>query len=235
MLSKKNLNKLLFLDIETVGIESNLENLEKNRPNLFRLFNDKLDFITKHLREERESLTLDEMYQKSAPLYPELGKIVCITIGILDKNNNVKLQNFYGDDEKKLLSDFREVANRCYDLEYELCGHNIKNFDIPYIGKRFLINELSPFKYAPEPEDKPWELKILDSRDVWRFANFMSDLSSMDSISNVMGLENPKDNDIKGENVHENYWKGNLEEIKNYCEKDVLWLHTFLNKIKNFK
>ena len=36
-----------------------------------------------------------------------------------------------------------------------------------------------------------------------------------------MGVESPKNGDVHGKNVKENYFKGNIEEIVKYCRKDV--------------
>ena len=47
------LNKLLFFDLETVGIEKDLPTLKKNRPELARLFESYLDwFIRKYPDQE---------------------------------------------------------------------------------------------------------------------------------------------------------------------------------------
>ena len=43
------LNKLLFFDLETVGIEKDLPTLKKNRPELARLFESYLDWFIKNI------------------------------------------------------------------------------------------------------------------------------------------------------------------------------------------
>lgn len=50
------LNKLLFFDLETVGIEKDLPTLKKNRPELPRLFESYLDwFVKKYPDQEGKS------------------------------------------------------------------------------------------------------------------------------------------------------------------------------------
>ena len=73
------------------------------------------------------------------PLLPEFGKIVCISVGFILPSGETKLDSFYGD-EKNLLIATSELLNRVDKLGFIICGHNVKNFDLPYIGKRMLIN-----------------------------------------------------------------------------------------------
>jgi prepilin-type processing-associated H-X9-DG protein len=66
---------------------------------------------------------------------------------------------------------------------------------------------------------KPWETRIVDISDDWkiRFAY----TSSFDEVTYELGLESPKDN-MNGSDVHVAFWDGRVEEVKTYCEKDVM-------------
>jgi hypothetical protein len=51
-----------------------------------------------------------------------------------------------------------------------------------------------------------------------------------------MDIETPKDGEINGSMVHNEYWNNNkLNEIAEYCEKDVKVLIDFITKLKNLK
>ena len=52
-----------------------------------------------------------------------------------------------------------------------------------------------------------------------------------------MGIDTPKDGPINGGNVHEVYWnnQNSLDEISEYCEKDVKVLVDFITKLKELK
>ncbi len=51
----------------------------------------------------------------------------------------------------------------------------------------------------------------------------------------VLDIDSPKNGDVKGDNVTTNYWAGNHEEIKEYCEKDVKALVDIITKLNNLK
>jgi len=51
-----------------------------------------------------------------------------------------------------------------------------------------------------------------------------------------MGIDTPKDGEVTGSNVHNAYWEEQkLQEISEYCEKDVKVLIDFITKLKNLK
>jgi uncharacterized protein YprB with RNaseH-like and TPR domain len=70
----------------------------------------------------------------------EFGKIICISIGIYDKNEKLLIRSFAGDNEEELLKEFGEIFNRPKLQNVILCAHNGKEFDFPWIARRFLIN-----------------------------------------------------------------------------------------------
>jgi predicted PolB exonuclease-like 3'-5' exonuclease len=67
-------------------------------------------------------------------------------------------------------------------------------------------------------DKKPWDVRVVDMSDDWkgRFAWAFS----FDELAYELGINSPKDI-INGSDVHKYYWKGKIEEIKTYCEKDV--------------
>ena len=107
-------------------------------------------------------------------------------------------------------------------------------FDIPFLGKRYFINDLKPPRLFPTHETKPWDLRVVDTKDVWQFGNNWS-LGSLDLMCTVLDIDSPKNGDVKGDNVTTNYWDGNHEEIKEYCEKDVKSLVDIIKKLNNLK
>ena len=117
---------------------------------------------------------------------------------------------------------------------FNLCGQNIKNFDVPFLGKRYLINGLNPPDSFPKHNTKPWELALIDTKEIWGFGNLRG-LSSLDLICHKMEIKSPKTGDVKGDNVYESYWMGKVAEIKNYCEKDVQSLVDIITKLNNLK
>ena len=119
-------------------------------------------------------------------------------------------------------------------MGYDLCGQNIKFFDIPFLGKRYFINGLIPPTLFPRHNTKPWELRVLDTKDIWQFGNNWS-LSSLDLQCLSLGLDSPKNGDVKGDNVTENHWNGEYKKISEYCEKDVKSLMDIITKLNELE
>ena len=228
------LNKLLFFDLETVGVEKDLPTLRKNRPELARLFESYLDwFIRKY--PDQEGKTPEEIFINKAALVAEFSKIIVASFSFITPNDDVHTQTFAEDDEKELLLKVRDLLNKVDKLDFYLCGHNIKFFDIPTLGKRFLTNGILPPKLLPSYETKPWEIKALDTKDIWQFGNNFG-ISSLDLMCISMGIESPKTGEITGNLVHDTYWNSNgLLPISDYCEKDVNVLVKLIRKIYNLK
>lgn len=215
---------ILFLDVETVPQHPNSNELSDQENYLWQK---KAQRITKG----EEDPMSEEIYQR-AGIYAEFGKIVAISVGFMFLSTDgwsIRMKSFMGDDEKVLLSEFGALVQEHYSKPHHfLCGHNIKEFDIPYIARRMLINGLK----LPDPINvagkKPWEVKHLDTLELWKFGDYKA-YTSLELLAHVFGIPTPKD-DIDGSQVGNVYWQdGDLQRIAQYCEKDVvtviqLWL-----------
>jgi predicted PolB exonuclease-like 3'-5' exonuclease len=151
------------------------------------------------------------------------------------ETGEVKKQTFSGDDEKELLLQVRNLLDRCHKLDFYLCGHNLKNFDIPMMSKRMIINGILPSKLLPSYDTKPWEVKAIDTKEVWQYGAYTS-IGSLDLVCSTMGIPTPKDGEVTGDKVHHTYWvEQKLPQIAEYCEKDVDVLVEFIKKLKELK
>jgi hypothetical protein len=98
-----------------------------------------------------------------------------------------------------------------------------------------VINGILPPKILPSYDTKPWEIKAIDTREIWQFGQYAS-ISTLDLMCGVMGVESSKSDEMDGSMVHEVFWnENNLEKINTYCEKDVKVLYEFINKILTLK
>jgi hypothetical protein len=237
------INKILFLDIETVGLCRNWEGCKENHPKIAEQFVKYFDWFLKRFPEdnvdadglEEELQKMNDVYEKRSALVPEFAKIVCVSMAFVT-NDGIKQQTFSNHDEKQLLIDVRNLLDRCHKLDFYLCGHNLKNFDIPMLAKRMMINGIMPSKILPSYDTKPWEVKAIDTKEIWQYGSYTS-IGSLDLVCSTMGIETPKDGPIHGGNVHEVYWnnQSRLNEISDYCEKDVKVLVDFITKLKELK
>ena len=224
--------KLLFFDIETVGIEEDFKTLKKNRPELAKLFESYKGWIVKRFPEEENS-TIDEMFYNKSALIPEFAKIIVASFAFYTPSGDVHTQTFSSDEEVDVLTEIKGLLNKVSKLDFYLCGHNIKNFDIPMIGKRMLINGIKPPSLLPQYDTKPWEIKAVDTMELWKFGNNYS-MASLELMCVSMGVSSPKEGDITGNIVHKTYWEtGGLDPIANYCDEDVDVLAKLMDKIYN--
>ncbi|WP_234109630.1 MULTISPECIES: 3'-5' exonuclease [Chryseobacterium] len=222
MLKNIPLEKVLFLDIETVPQFGNWDELEESEQKLW----DK-----KTLHQRKDDFTAEEFYKERGGIMAEFGKIICISVGILDKSEKLKLKSFYGDNEKKLLEEFGEIFNSPKLHDVILCAHNGKEFDFPWIARRFLINGMEPPKPFQLFGKKPWEILHLDTMELWKFGDYKSYVS-LELLAHVFGIPTPKD-DIDGSMVASMYWiEKDLFRIVQYCEKDVLTLANIFRRMR---
>ena len=220
MLHKGILEGSIFFDIETVGSYPTLEELKSADKHLAELWVKRCKWLHKQV-EPGESTDPNDLWMSKSSLHPEFGKIVCISFGVFTPEGVEKMMSFYGEDEKDILEKTNKVLANSRSKSYKLAGQNIKNFDIPYLGKRMIINGITPDPIIQTWNKKPWETSFLDLAEIFSFGAWGQTFSSLDLISHVLGVPTSKDN-MEGSQVHEYYWKGEAEAIKDYCEQDVM-------------
>jgi len=226
MLDNIKIENILFLDIETVPQYSDFNSV----PEKFKEFWDKK---SGYFRNE-EQLPSD-VYQR-AGIYSEFGKIICISVGIAvskTEQRTFRLKSFFGDDESILLKEFAEMLNKYHssNSELQLCAHNGKEFDFPFIARRMLINGIKLPKLLDIAGKKPWEVMFLDTMELWKFGDYKN-YTSLNLLTQIFNIPTPKD-DIDGSMVADVYWKDkDLLRIVIYCEKDVLAIAQLFLKYK---
>ena len=215
---------ILFLDIETVSGKPDYENLSEDFQELWQI---KARQLSRNDGEEEPDYAA--LYKERAAIFAEFGKIVCISVGVVyrDKEDQllkVRLKSFASENEKELLYEFSQMVFKYYNdpNKHGFCGHNSKEFDIPYICRRLVVHQLPlpvPFNISGK---KPWETKhILDTMEMWKFGD-RKHYTSLKLLAAVLGFPSPKD-DIDGSDVGRVYWEDkDLERLSLYCEKDVL-------------
>ncbi len=223
MLKNINIENILFLDIETVPRWEQYSDM----PEKFQqLWMHKSQFIA-----GGKEVTPEEVYDR-AGIYSEFGKIICISVAFV-RGGGIKVKSFFGDDEKKLLKDFALLLAQHYNKEqHNLCAHNGKEFDFPYIVRRMLVNGVDVPDILDIASKKPWEVKFLDTMELWKFGDYKN-YTSLELLSVLFDIPSPKD-DIKGSDVAGVYWKEkDLERIVRYCQKDVVTIVQLFRRYQN--
>jgi 3'-5' exonuclease len=214
------LQNILFLDIETVSRYHAHDQLSDEWK---ILWNKKAEQLLRY--QNNGELTPEAIYGRAA-IYAEFGKIICISCGVVQQTDNgikkLVIKSFSGEDELLLLNEFAEMLNRWVtdDSKY-LCAHNGREFDFPFLCRRFIINNLSIPKILQTGGKKPWDLRLLDTMEMWKFGDYKN-YTSLELLAHTLCIPTPKD-DIDGSMVGDIYWKEkDIARIAAYCQKDVI-------------
>lgn len=226
----------MFLDIETVPQTSSFDELSDEMAYLWK---EKFTALQKYLSEKHgEDITPEQAFGENGGIYAEFGKIICISVGfIYFKNNEMffRTKSFAGDNEVLILQEFAQLINENWTTkEHLFCGHNIKEFDIPYICRRMIISNITIPAILNVGGKKPWEVSFLDTLELWKFGDKKS-YTSLKLLTAVLGIPTPKD-DIDGSQVAQIYYQNNdIERIAVYCQKDVLATAQIFLRLNQFE
>jgi len=227
-------SNILFLDIETV---SNVSAFGQLTEPMKKFWKRKSTSWIKH-NEETTDEHYAELYKEKAGIFAEYGKIVCISIGFNNIDNatgtsSFRIKSFYGDDEKVLLNDFLALISKSFNdsTKHHFCGHNIKEFDIPYICRRAVIHQIELPNTFQLSGKKPWEVKhLIDTLEEWKYGDYKH-FVSLALLAELLDVPTPKD-DIDGSMVGHVYWEEkDIERIRTYCQKDVVTVARIYSKM----
>jgi 3'-5' exonuclease len=185
----------MFFDIETIPLEE-----EKHQ-------------ILKELQEKREEdgkRTKDfEQLLLETSFDGGFGRIACISYAINDENPKT-----LRDDETQILKDFWEVA-KTVDL---FVGFNVFSFDFRFIYQRSIVLKVKPSvdlnfaRYRNFP--------IYDIMCEWAKWDSRNNVG-MHHLATALRLPTSKGGEVEGKNVAKAFAEGRIDEICQYCEKDV--------------
>lgn len=206
-----DIEDILFIDIETVPIQyqyAALSDVEKE------LWNKKWRYM--------KDINPEHQYAK-AGIYAEFAKVVCIGLGYVSEGK-FRTKAISGRDEKDILIEFSQLLQHHFNTKnHFLCAHNGKEFDYPFLCRRLLVNQIPLPKLLQIQGFKPWEVKHLDTMEMWRFGD-IKNFTSLNLLAHIFNIPSSKD-DIDGSQIATVFYEEhNLERIKTYCLKDVITL-----------
>jgi uncharacterized protein YprB with RNaseH-like and TPR domain len=222
------LEDLFLLDIETVSSVPDFNLLTDEWKNLWA------EKISKSLPPD---VTAEEYYPKRAAILAEFAKVICISTGYFKKEGNewqLRIKSFYSENERDVLDGFTKTIQQLQtrNSKWIFCGHNIKEFDFPFLWRRMIVNNFVIPSFIDFQNLKPWETPILDTLHLWRFGDYKH-YTSLKLLSSTLGIPSPKD-DIDGTKVGEVYWvEKDLNRIVSYCEKDVVTVGNVILRFRN--
>lgn len=230
MYNKASLLNLLLIDIETVPQVSEHNLLSDDWQQLF---------IDKTAKNLPEPIDAEALYKQKAGILAEFGKIICISSGFFYEDTNGKLlfkmKSVCCIDEVDLLKEFTGMVDKFmqHHPNFQFAGHNIREFDIPFICRRMIINQMALPKYFQIQGAKPWEINMLDTMQWWKFGDYKN-YTTLHLLANVLGIPTSK-TDMDGSMVQEVYYKqDDLPRIVEYCQRDVVVVAQIILRFKNF-
>lgn len=213
------IESFLFFDIETASRDAELE---EGTPQ-YDAFIYKMRYAEEAQRKDFNSYNVKALYAEKAALYPEFGRVVCITVGKI-LNGELEIYTFRDEDEATMLTKFNTfLGDRvAKDPNLALCGVNLKFFDIRYIFIRSIIHQVKPVpNHINLTGMKPWDVRMLDITDVWKQTSPYN--APLVVMAECLGLPSPKEA-LDGSMVSKVYHsegKEGLDKIVKYCELDV--------------
>ena len=160
-----------------------------------------------------EVITAEET--KKAALDALTGRIVCIGFIIIDEFKAQTSVAIVSDDEAKLLNDFWSTLRR--ENIKSFVAHNGLSFDLPYIWKRSVINQVKPTiqldlrRYRND--------FVYDTMCVWGNWEVRGN-ASLNALAGGLGLGAKNGG---GDQVLQLWREGRHQEIAHYCLHDC-WL-----------
>jgi predicted PolB exonuclease-like 3'-5' exonuclease len=212
-----DIRNTLIIDIETASLAESYNDLDER---LKKQWDRKAAFL-----KNEEQLPTDELFFERAGIYAEFGKIICIAAGLFIKTKSgemgLRIKAYTGKNEKDILAGFKDLINNKLDGEkLILCAHNGKDFDFPYLCRRYLINELEIPTALQISGKKPWEINHIDTMEMWKFGD-RRNYSSLDLLASIFGINSSK-KDLDGSMVNMVYYKDKgIKQIEAYCKQDV--------------
>lgn len=229
MLNALALGDIFLLDIETVPQFPSFSHV----PDEWKLlWNDKLS------KTMPENISAADGYTLRAGILAEFGKIICISTGYFFENSSneicLKIKSISGHDEKALLESFVQINSKFFQVkkQFQYAGHNIREFDIPYICRRMLVNQVPLPDYLNYHGAKPWEINMVDTLQCWKFGDYKNYIS-LNLLAHVLNVPTSK-TDMDGSMVQSVYYEEkDLPRIVHYCERDVSVVANVLLRFKN--
>jgi len=119
--------------------------------------------------------------------------------------------------ERDALVDFCTLVADFDRESDELVGHNVIDFDLPFILQRCVVHELKAPRMIGLGEFSP--RGVYDTMRYWHFGARRA--VSLDDVAWALGFQSSKTEEVEGSRVFDLYHAGRLAEIREYNLNDV--------------
>jgi len=233
------IERILFVDIETVPAYESLDKVDEPLREYW------LERYDPHRPKDLSELSPEDYFLEKSGIHPLYAQVVCIGLGyFIPSGTQWRWRDIviYDLDERKLLSEFiekwenfrsyalRGVYTQSHEPLWGVCGHNIRRFDLPFLGRRLLMQGLGlpEFWYAAQ-YSQPWQLKdptVLDTMQLWGFASDEKPFIPLEMLARALGI--PFQKSLTHTDIRKAFhsWKATenktlFQPVLAYCRQDV--------------
>src|ERR1044071_2218836 len=215
------------MDIETLALPDFRERVGPQLERLLKLGNMRLEQQQRYLEdiaiEEERCYQLGSLNATSGRILSiavHEGPIAGLDVGIsqptVERVFGISEDGEEQDEKKSLLAFLDYMKDFNIDVD-ELVGHNIINFDLPFIFQRCLVHCISA---RPLVDLRDYNVRgVFDTMHHWWLGARRN--VSLDDVAWALGIESSKTAEVEGSKVFDLYHAGKLAEIRQYNINDV--------------
>lgn len=166
--------------------------------------------------EENLASEIDAIHRKTA-LDGAFGQVCVIGFAMDDGPADAVFEG----SEADILNRFArllELAD-CDRYTTQFIGHNITDFDLRFLVQRYMVNRIPvPPVLKDAAFAKPWDIhKVFDTMTQWAG---IGNRVSLDKLCKALSIPTPK-GDLDGSKVWDYVKAGKLNEVVEYCKRDI--------------
>ena len=170
-------------------------------------------------------MSVEDFYFDRGGIYAEFGKIIVISVGFFhaldDDTTELRIKCISGDNEPELLENFKETVLKFDQKKLQLCAHNGKEFDFPYLCRRMLANGIALPTSLNLSGMRSWQVPHIDTMQLWKFGDYKS-YTPLELLAAVFGLEIDDTDAIEGSEINRVYHRENdLGKITRFCKRNI--------------
>ena len=218
---------LIYIDIETAGIKENYSDLSEQYQEAWKYHCERNKLV-----EDFTEINLNLAWHENVALIPEFSQVICVSIGKFTQLESGEYkfvtQTYYIKDGVTELDVLLSVKNYIDANTGTLVAHAGKDFDYPFIIRRSIINDILPSVRLHIVGKKPWEINLLDTKEIWKFGGYRS--ASLATICASLDIPSPKA-DMSGKDTHKYFHVGRFVDIAKYCSNDIKALALIVQKM----
>jgi len=225
-------DKIVFFDVESLPAEP-------DNPLWIQLSK---SLETDSLEDQKEFELRKERARMHTALMAPLGRPWMIGWALGNRDPVICRSDGKPGSEKALLVEFYEgVSEAVGDNTPWWVGHNIQNFDIPFLQVRALHHELSRLARLLSPlKAKTWEKRVLDTMKLWPrtsgdFSSYrehkLKGAGKLDTVCYLLGIEQQEG--VMGPDVYQAWLSGDHEGVANHLWYDIEQVREVFKKLFN--